>query len=384
MHTDHTLPRLCLRAAPAVLVLFAGVTALRAQAQTASLSGVVTDPSGSAIPAAVVNISEERGPVRSTQSDAHGRYDIGGIAPGVYDVRASAAGFAPFENKQFRIESGSAQTLNIAFDLQARAEQVTVSADAAKVDTDPSNNAGALKLQGTDLDALPDDPDDLSDALAALAGPAPGPNGGQFFIDGFTGGLLPPKQSIREIRINQNPFAAEFDRPGQGRVEILTKPGADAFHGTVMFQFSNSSLISRNPFVTVKPPYQRRQWESQFGGPLGNKTSFTANFVRRDITEDAFVNATILDSNLKITPLTQSVVTPFAGTQANIKIDRTLSANHTLVTLRLWLGHDAKPGRRRLFPARARLQPERFHQCDSGDRNRSPQPAHRERKPVPR
>ena len=108
---------------------------------------------------------------------------------------------------------------------------VAAVADELQVATDPSSSAGALVLRGKDLDALSDDPTDLAVDLAALAGPAAGPNGGQIYIDGFTGGRLPAKQSIREVRINQNPLAAQFDRPGQGRVAIFTKPGADEWHG---------------------------------------------------------------------------------------------------------------------------------------------------------
>ena len=89
-------------------------------------------------------------------------------------------------------------------------------------------------IKGKDLDALSDDPDELQSELTALAGPSAGPNGGQIYIDGFTGGQLPPKSSIREIRINQNPFSAQYDKLGYGRIEILTKPGTDKFHGIVM------------------------------------------------------------------------------------------------------------------------------------------------------
>ena len=67
-------------------------------------------------------------------------------------------------------------------------------------------------LRGEDLDAFFDDPDDLANELQMLAGPPPGPEGPRIFIDGFTGGRMPPKQSIREIRVNQNPFSSEFDR----------------------------------------------------------------------------------------------------------------------------------------------------------------------------
>jgi len=77
---------------------------------------------------------------------------------------------------------------------------------------EPGFQSNAVVLKGKDLDALSDDPDELENQLQALAGPAAGPNGGQIYIDGFTGGQIPPKSSIREIRVNQNPFSAEFDR----------------------------------------------------------------------------------------------------------------------------------------------------------------------------
>src|SRR6266540_7377565 len=128
-------------------------------------------------------------------------------------------------------------------------EQVTVQSETGgvRVDVGPENNAGATVLKGEDLEALPDDPDELQQDLLALAGPAAGPNGGQIYIDGFSGGTLPPKSSIREIRINSNPFSAEYDRLGMGRIEILTKPGTDSFRGQGFFSFNDNALNSRNP-----------------------------------------------------------------------------------------------------------------------------------------
>ena len=104
-------------------------------------------------------------------------------------------------------------------------------AENTTISTAPDANASAVIIKGEDLNALSDDPDELQNELTALAGPAAGPNGGQIYIDGFTGGQLPPKSSIREIRVNQNPFSAEYDRLGYGRIEIFTKPGTDQLHG---------------------------------------------------------------------------------------------------------------------------------------------------------
>lgn len=307
------------------------VTVLNAQAPTATLRGVVTDPSSGVVPHAAITLHSGNGPSRNLRTDADGHFQAAGLPPGIYRVRAIVAGFAEYEQPAYELRPGQTQTLDITLALRTQADQVTVAADAAPVvDTDPSNNAGALVLVKEDLDALPDDPDDLAADLQALAGPAAGPGGGQFFIDGFTGGRLPAKQSIREIRINQNPFAAQFDAPGQGRVEIFTKPGSEEFHGDVLFQFSDAFLNTRNPFVAVKPPFQRREWEGEMGGPIGKKTSYLIDFERRDINENVFVNALVLDSALNVTPFAQAVVTPVTGIEANARIDRQLSTNHTL------------------------------------------------------
>src|ERR1035438_1228511 len=135
----------------------------------------------------------------------------------------------------------------------AEKQEVTVQGEAGpSLSVEPDNNATALVLKGEDLQALPDDPDDLSDALQALAGPGAGPSGGQIYIDGFSGGQLPPKESIREIRINQNPFSAEYDRLGFGRIEILTKPGTDRFRGMLFLNDSDAEFDSRNPFASNK------------------------------------------------------------------------------------------------------------------------------------
>src|SRR5207244_2777560 len=154
-----------------------------------------------------------------------------------------AKGFVTFSQPALAVSSGQVSPLDVALQIAAEAQQIQVSDEAAgQVSVDPSTNVGALVLKNEDLESLPDDPDDLQADLQALAGPAAGPNGAQFFVDGFSGGQLPPKSSIREIRINSNPFSSEFDRPGFGRIEILTKPGTDAFHGSAFFNYGDRIL----------------------------------------------------------------------------------------------------------------------------------------------
>ena len=232
-----------------ITVLLGSFVALMlGQGSTGTLQGRVLDPSGAVIPQAQVSVTSPSGKTVSTTADAAGSYRVPGLAAGDYTVNATTPGFAPF-TAPVTLASGQAKTLNIAMQIQAEKQQVEVESDAPTVDTTPDQNANAVVLKGKDLDALSDDPDELENQLQALAGPAAGPNGGEVYIDGFTGGQIPPKSSIREIRINQNPFSAEFDRLGYGRIEILTKPGTDKLHGQIEARGNDSSFNSKNPIL---------------------------------------------------------------------------------------------------------------------------------------
>lgn len=318
--------------APSVFTLFvmlAAALGLHAQSSTATLSGRVTDPSGAAVPNATVAVTGATGNVQVAVTGVDGRYSVSNLAAGEYTARASAAGFALFEKTGLRV-SGK-QTLDIRLSLDVAKEQVTVS-DTPTVDTQPSSNAGAIVLKGDDLDALSDNPDDLESDLQALAGPSVGPNGGQIYIDGFSGGQLPPKASIREIRINQNPFSAEFDRLGFGRIEIFTKPGTDKYHGQAFFNFGDSRFNSRNPFAPDKPGYQMKMFDFNLGGPMTKKSSFFFNAERQAVDETSVVSALTLDpSSFEVGPYSASILNPRTRTRIGPRLDYQLSPNNTLV-----------------------------------------------------
>jgi len=194
-----------------------------------TLRGQVTDPSGAVVANATVAILVSGGPTHSATTGKTGNYEIGNLAPGKYTVTANAQGFSIFVQDDVEVAAGQSAQFNIALEINVKQEKVNVEGETPTLDVNPANNASAIVLSGKDLDALPDDPDELLADLQALAGPSAGPDGGQLYIDGFTAGQLPPKSSIREIRINQNPFSAEYDRLGYGRIEIFTKPGTDKY-----------------------------------------------------------------------------------------------------------------------------------------------------------
>jgi hypothetical protein len=314
----------------AVALMISGAPA---QQTTGTLKGVLTDDSGAVIPAASVALTGSGGVSKTAQSQADGSYSFMGLAPGQYSVHVAFPGFKTFD-RTVSVNAGSVLQLPIQMSISVEKQQVTVQGEAGpSVSVEPDNNATALVLKGDDLAALPDDPDDLSDALQALAGPGAGPNGGQIYIDGFSGGQLPPKEAIREIRINQNPFSAEYDRLGFGRIEILTKPGADRYRGSVYFNYQDGAFDSRNPFADNKPAYANRNFGGNIGGPFKKKASFFLDFQRRDITNNLITNAFFVDPNAPTaTPahITSAVVAPQYNMTISPRVDYAISANNTL------------------------------------------------------
>ena len=316
-----------------VIALCASISGLVfAQQRPGSLKGQVLDELGGAIVGASVTVIDSKGVEKSVVTNDSGTYVVNGLAPGKYTVRAVNAGFAMTETPDVEVVSGKPVQHDITLKVAIEEQKVTVNTDNRELSTEPENNAGAIVLKDQDIDALPDDPDDLAAALQALAGPSAGPNGGQIFVDGFTGGRLPPRASIREIRINSNPFSAEYDRLGFGRIEILTRPGTDRYRGQVSFNFNDDALNSRNPFADSRPSIQTRQYGGNFGGPISKKkASFFVDFDKRDINDQSLIVATILDPNNNIIGFTDTVPIPSRRTSFSPRVDYQINPNNTLV-----------------------------------------------------
>jgi len=314
----------------AMAVALGGSTFLRAQTAAAALHGQVTDPSGAAIPGASVIMTPASGAPIVTQSNGQGMYEFKSLAPGKYSLTVSASGFTLYENNSVAVADQPLR-LNIALNIEVETQKVQVSENAPTIDVNPTNNAGAITISGKELEALPDDPDELESDLQALAGPSAGPNGGQMYIDGFTAGQLPPKSSIREIRINQNPFSSEFDKLGYGRIEIFTKPGTDKFHGQFFVMGNSSAFNSNNPFAGQDvPSYHSTQYSGNVGGPVGKSASFFVNVERRNINDLAIVHASVLDEDLNQATTIQNVSNPRGRTNISPRLDYAISKNNTL------------------------------------------------------
>ncbi len=315
----------------ALIVLLTAAASL-AQQNRGTLRGSIKDELGATIVGATVTLTDANGVEKTATTNGEGAYVFSGLAPGKYVMRANAPGFAISEDNEVEVAASGRQSLDLTLKVTIEEQKVTIAAETP-LSTDASNNANQTLITGKDLDALPDDPDELAAALQALAGPSMGPNGGQIFVDGFSGGRLPPKESIREIRINQNPFAAENDQPS-GRIEILTRPGSDKIRGSAFFNFQDESLNSRNPFTTTskRSPYQVRQFGGNLGGPLvKKKASYFIDFERREIDDSELVKATVLDANLNPLGFGLGVSVPKRNITFSPRVDYQINANNTLI-----------------------------------------------------
>ncbi len=311
------------------LLFFAA--AASAQGQAGTIRGQVKDIAGAVIVGATVVVTGSGEFSRTAQTNNAGEFEFRNVPRGMYTVTAEGVGFARFEKTDVVVEAGTPAQVAITLNVEALATEVIVT-DQAAVDTAPEANAGAIVLNEREIEALPDDEEELLAALQALAGPGAGPDGGQIFIDGFSGGSLPPRDTIREIRINSNPFSSEFDSLGFGRIEILTKPGTDKFRGEAEIEFEDESFNSRNPFALERPPYQRREFEFQVGGPLISKrASFFVNFGYENSASNSIVNALVLDSAFNPIPFRTSIAAPSREIEFDPRIDFQINETNTLI-----------------------------------------------------
>jgi carboxypeptidase family protein len=323
------------------LLSLAAVSALAQTAKPArpspnggTVTGTVKDTTGAIIPGATVTLTADDGSTQQVQTGQDGVYTFRGVAPGTYSVSVASKGLEQADGVAVLASTGQTARGDVTMRLAEVKQEVTVAEEnTTQLSVQTSQNVDALVFKGADLAALPDDPDDLQQDLQALAGPSAGPNGGEIFIDGFSSGRLPPKESIREIRINQNPFASEYDKLGFGRIEIFTKPGSDNFHGTASYDISDGVWNARNPFIafTPFPPFSSQTYGGNISGPLSKRASFFLDVERRQIDDNGILNATLFDpTTLTKVPDTGFTPTPQQRTTFSPRIDLALTGNNTL------------------------------------------------------
>jgi hypothetical protein len=268
--------RLRVRSAPLMVGWFMVCHMLGAAAEnTATLSGIVEDPSGAAVPAARLRlVSAATHKSVETRSNPEGRFEFPGVAEGEYSLSARVPGAAT----EIKVHAGAdAAPLRIRLNIVAMEEEITVTADNPSV---PEAQASQDVIEfGTDwlagLPALGADP--LAIPMMMVNPAITGALGPSVLVDGVeTEALDAPLTSIRHVRVDNNPYAAEFSRPGRGRIEVITKHSIHRrYHGIFLNVFRNSALDARDPFATVRPLMQRDNSEAELEGPVSSGGAIT-------------------------------------------------------------------------------------------------------------
>ncbi|HEX6505705.1 MAG TPA: TonB-dependent receptor [Terriglobales bacterium] len=301
-----------------------------AAGQNATLRGTVTDQTGARVPDATVTLTDDSGAGRTVTSDPNGVYSLPLLAPGAYRLQASAPGMGMEEPLSVTVKAG-VQNVNLMLLVQAAKQKVEVEEQSGPtISAENVNNASSIVLQGNDLQSLGDSQEDLAQDLQALAGPSAGPSGGELFVDGFSGGTLPSKESIREIKINQNPFSPEYDKLGYGRIEISTKAGSDQVHGLTFFSFGDSVWNSRDPYAQEKAPFLLREYGGNVGGPLNRSLAYFLDVQGAAIDNGAIINGFVVEQpGFAISPFNSVFTVPQERIIVSPRLDYKLTANHT-------------------------------------------------------
>ncbi|HEV2836522.1 MAG TPA: carboxypeptidase regulatory-like domain-containing protein [Pyrinomonadaceae bacterium] len=238
----------------------------------ASLEVTVRDPSGALVHRAQVQLLQNGKTHSTAQTNQQGEVRFNKVLPGRYQIHIDATGFKSTNLEDVELVAGSNRK-EVALEIDPIKVDVDISDEAQVRNTNPNGPAFTNVLTADQIAQLPDDPEEFENAINQLAGP-----GAQIRVNGFRGGKLPPKSQIREIRFRLNPYAPENHDAGFGLVDVITKPGVNAWHGSFNFGFRDESLNARQVFAPFRGPEQQRRFGLSLDGPLWkNHTSLFLN-----------------------------------------------------------------------------------------------------------
>jgi Carboxypeptidase regulatory-like domain/TonB dependent receptor len=306
---------LALLLAPAIA--FAANPSSSSPLSTPPITGVVADPTGAIVPGAEIDLLDANGAVAgSFHSGGDGSFQVIPPHPGNFTLVISEPGFETIKTPvviaaPVAVTSISgpirafAAPLRIVLPIAGLSTNVRVSADSNADLTSSDDNQDASVMTSTDLKQLPIFDNDYAGAMSAFLDDSATATGGSgLIVDGVEANRATVSASaVQEVRINQDPYSAQYYWPGRGQMEIITKSAADHYHGQFNFLFRDSALNAQNALAPVKPSEQRRVYEGNVTGPLffAPKSSFLVSFNRAEEDMDAVVFA-----NLAPTPANPS------------------------------------------------------------------------------
>ena len=306
------------------LALVLAPASASAQLGDATLRVTVVDPSGAVIVGAQVTIGPVGAPPPAgaprLATDGRGDAAFAGLVPGRYAIHVEAPGFEPTDVRDTRVRSGETRH-RVKLPLARIAEQVNVGRDARERASDPRSDAFATVLGEAEIQELPDDPDEMEQALKDMAGP-----GAVIRVNGFRGGKLPPKNQIQQIRFHRNMFAADMHEPGFVSIDIITKPGFDSWRGATNMGFRDSLLSARNAFAPVKPDERNERAGFSLSGPLSKQKTSLALSVDG---LDAFDSKTIVAA-LPSGRFADSIRRPNQALNVSARVEQALGKSQVL------------------------------------------------------
>jgi Carboxypeptidase regulatory-like domain len=292
-------------------VLF-GASSLSAQVNTATISGVVTDPQGLAVSNAKITVSSSvTAAERTTVADGNGHYTIVGLIPGTYKLRVEGgSNFTAFENPAVELKVGTETIVNVTLSLGTQQQSVTVTTESAPIETTRSESAQTVDLH--QIDNLPINGRDyvnftlinsqVTRDVSPTIGPAPtsglsisgargrgnmvsvdGANSVDQSVEGIRSTVS--QEAVQEFQMILSNYNAEYGNATGGVVNIVTKSGTNDVHGDLFGYLRNRSFQARNPFsfdvdptsgnlVPIKQAYTRVQTGVTIGGPIVKDKTF--------------------------------------------------------------------------------------------------------------
>lgn len=282
-----------------------------------TLRVTVLDQTDAALVVAQVTVVDGRGVERTAPVNERGVAVFENLEPGTYQVKAQADSFRPIATPLTVRRGDNRTTLRMAL---ATIEQAVVveEQDAGN----RRDNGFTQTLTQEQIDALPDDPDEMAEELMRMAGP-----GAQVFVNGFRGGRLPPKDQIQQIRFHTNSFSAEYHEAGMVRIEVITKPGLGGWRGHTNFGFRDESLNATNAFAKEKGAEQMRRYMVNFQGPIAKgRTGLTMSFDGNSSYDSRTIVARSADGQ----PVNQLAVSPADAINFNARIEQQLGSSGQL------------------------------------------------------
>ena len=264
--------------ASVLLLLVSRGAAGQTAVQSVAVTGVVLDQTGAVLPGASVQlVGGGAAVVQSTAADGKGQFRFDRVAAGQYELRAAFEGFKEASTR-VRVGTRSPDAQRLVLSLSNLTQEVTVTTGGAEVGANSSNNLDAVAIDQNALEGLPVfDQDYIAMVSRFLDTGSVGSGGATIVVNGMEVSALGVSASaVQQIKINQDPYSAEYARPGRGRIEILTKAGGQEYEGEAHVIFRDAHFDARNGFAATRAPEQKRIFEGVFGGPVGHggKTSF--------------------------------------------------------------------------------------------------------------